>query len=433
MASAVKSFVMMSAHSLINWRELIKKLKGADSLYHAIIIPEYKEPIHILRRTLENFAHQDFPLARLIIVLATEDKDPMAKSTALILKKEFGSRFGHFLITRHILHNGEVIGKSSNMSWAAKKLVAAANDWKLPIGQITVTSCDADALIHPKYFSYLTHEFLNDPLREYHFYQGAVMFYSNIWRIPLPNRFLNTLNSIWNLASLSQKEKLINFSTYSLALSTAKNSGYWAVDVIPEDYHMFFQVYFHLGEKVKVKPIFLPIYVDAAESHGFFPTFVNQYEQAKRWAWGVTDIPYVIREVFLHGEIKLSDRIKRLVRLLEHHIFWPANWFLLTIGSAIPPLVNPAFARTVLGHNLSRISSTILTLSTVFLIIVFIIDWRIKPPKPKEYPGWKLPLLYLQWLTLPVISFFLSALPGLDAHTRMLLGKKLEYRVTEKI
>jgi hypothetical protein len=32
-----------------------------------------------------------------------------------------------------------------------------------------------------------------------------------------------------------------------------------------------------------------------------------------------------------------------------------------------------------------------------------------------------------------VVSFFLNALPGLDAHTRMLLGKRLEYRVTEKV
>ena len=196
---------------------------------------------------------------------------------------------------------------------------------------------------------------------------------------------------------------------------------------------MFFQMYFTHGERVTVRPIYLPILVDAAESRGFVPTYGNQYEQAKRWAWGVADLPYVIRNTFLHQEIKFSDRFGRLLRLLEHHVFWPANWFLLTIGSTVPPLVNPSFGRTVLGHNLSQISSAILTLSTVFLLVVFIIDWRIKPPKPESYPKWKVPLLYLQWLTLPVISFLLSALPGLDAHTRLLLGKRLEYRVTEKI
>jgi cellulose synthase/poly-beta-1,6-N-acetylglucosamine synthase-like glycosyltransferase len=430
---AIESFVKLSAHVIVDWKKLAQKQPGWDKIHHVVIVPQYKEPIHILRRTLENIAKQDFPLQRLIVVLACETKDPTAAETGKVLSAEFSKIFGHFLVTHHELTVGEVAGKSSNMAWAAKEATVAVKKWKINPEHVTITSCDADALLHPKYFSYLSHEYLRDSDHAYHFYQGAVMFYSNIWRIPLPYRFLNTLNSIWNLASLSQGRRLINFSTYSLALTTAIDANYWAVDVIPEDYHMFYNVYFTKGEKVRVLPIYLPILADAAESRGFFPTFVNQYEQAKRWAWGVSDLPYVIRGVFIHPEIKLMDRLQRLILLLEHHVFWPANWFLLTIGSTIPPLINPSFGRTVLGHNLSQISSTILTLSTIFLVIVFIIDWRIKPPKPKEYPAWKLPLLYLQWLTLPVISFFLSALPGLDAHTRLLLGKRLEYRVTEKI
>ncbi len=430
---AMRSFVMFTAHTAVNWLEQARNLPHFNDLWHVIIIPEFQEPIHILRRTLENLAHQDYPRERIIIVLATETKDPNSTETGTLLKKEFGSIFGHFLITRHTLVTGEIAGKSSNMAWAARKAAILLKEKHIPVAWTTVTSCDADALPHPKYFSALAYQFLSDPHRHDHFYQGSIMFYNNIWRIPLPNRFLNTLNSMWNLAFLSQQSRLINFSTYSLSFQTAASVGYWAVDVIPEDYHMFFTVYFARGEHVSVQPIFLPILVDAAESHGFFNTIVNQYEQSKRWAWGVSDIPYVIRETFLHTEIKLSDRTRRLASLLEHHLLWPTNWFILTLGSTVPPLINPSFARTVLGHNLAQISSGILTLSTIFLIIVFVIDWRIKPPPPKAYPKWKLPLLYLQWLTLPIISFFLSALPGLDAHTRLMLGKRLEYRVTEKI
>lgn len=430
---ALRSFVSFSAHIHVNWLEQAKALPHFDDLWHVVIIPEFKEPVHILRRTLRNLAAQDFPSERICIILATESKDPDSKETAAILEKEFGSVFGQFLVTRHVLSTGEIAGKSSNMAWAARKAETHLIHHHIPIAWATITSCDADALPHPKYFSALTYEFLLDDHRYDHFYQGSIMFYNNIWRIPLPNRFLNTLNSMWNLATLSQPARLINFSTYSLSFQTAQSVGYWAVDVIPEDYHMFFTVYFSRGERVSVRPIFLPILVDAAESHGFFNTLVNQYEQSKRWAWGVSDIPYVIREAFLHTEIRASERIRRVASLLEHHILWPTNWFILTLGSTVPPLINQSFGRTVLGHNLAQISSGILTLSTVFLIIVFVIDWRIKPPPPSSYPKWKLPLLYLQWLTLPIISFFLSALPGLDAHTRLMLGKRLEYRVTEKI
>ena len=430
---ALKSFITYTTHMAINWSAQAKTMPHFSDIRHIVIIPEYQEPVHILRRTMENLVKQDFPGSQMIIVLATEAKDPTSTATASLLKEEFGGKFGHFLITSHTLKPGETAGKSSNMAWAARQVERYLKDKKIPLEWLTVTSCDADALPHPKYFSALAYQFLKDPDRYYHFFQGCIMFYNNIWRIPLPNRFLNTLNSMWNLAFLSQQSRLINFSTYSLAFKTAKEVNYWAVDVIPEDYHMFFTVYFAKGEKVAVQPIFLPILVDAAESHGFLNTFVNQYEQSKRWAWGVSDIPYVIRQTFLHPEISFGDRLRRVSSLLEHHILWPTNWFIITIGSTVPPLVNPMFARTVLGHNLAKISSGILTLSTIFLIVVFIIDWRIKPPPPAAYPKWKLPLLYLQWLTLPVISFFLSALPGLDAHTRLMLGKRLEYRVTEKI
>lgn len=430
--SAIRSYLTMQAHVKVNWLAKAKTLPHFSSVRHIIIIPEYNEPFHILKRTLDNLMQQDMPKKQIIVVLATEEKDSHADEVGAAIIKEYGDKFGRFIVTKHPLTPHEVAGKSSNMAWAAKHAVELIKD-SIDMHYATVTSCDADAMLHPKYFSYLTHKFLTDPLREFHFYQGAILFYSNIWRIPLPNKWFNTVNSIWNLALLSQTSRFINFSTYSLALSTVIDSGYWDVDVIPEDYHLFFKVYFEKGNNVQTEGIFLPILVDAAESHGFFKTLANQYEQSKRWAWGVSDIPFVIRNAFLHTEIPVMDRIRRVAMILEHHVFWPANWFLLTLGSTIPPLVNIAFARTVLGHNLAQISSGVLTLSTIFLVIVFVIDWKIRPPKPKDYANWKLPFLYLQWFTLPIISLFLSALPGLDAHTRLMLGKRLEYRVTEKV
>jgi cellulose synthase/poly-beta-1,6-N-acetylglucosamine synthase-like glycosyltransferase len=430
---AIQSFVTMNAHVKVDWLSLARKDSHYNSIYHIVIIPEYHEPIHILRRTLNNLEKQDIPKNKLIVVLATESKDPDATATAQILTSEFKNIFGKFIVTRHVLTTGEVAGKSSNMSWAVKEAVRLIKNQNIPLEFATVTSCDADALLHPKYFSYLSHIFLNDRNRAYHFYQGAILFYNNIWRIPLPSRVVNTMFSISNLALLSQKNKLINFSTYSLSLSTAVQAGYWDTDIIPEDYHMFFKVYFMFGERVRTISIFLPLLLDSAESHGFWRTMLNQYEQSKRWAWGITDIPYVVKNAMEHEEIALSDRLRRVTQLLEQHVFWPSNWFILTVGSVIPPLVNPAFGRTVLGHNLSQLSSGILTLSMIFLLIIIILDWRTKPPRPKEFSTWKLPFLYIQWLTVPVVSFFLSALPGLDAHTRMLLGKRLEYRVTEKV
>ena len=85
--------------------------------------------------------------------------------------------------------------------------------------------------------------------------------------------------------------------------------------------------------------------------------------------------------------------------------------FILTLGSTVPPLINQGFARTVLGHNLAQISSGILTLSTIFLIIVFVIDWRIKPPPPKHIRNGNCRFCICSGSPCRLFPF-LSALPG---------------------
>lgn len=434
---SVRSYLTMLAHMQIDWREKAKTAspKGLSwkTIHHVLIIPEFGEPLPLLRATIENLTKQDFPANQITILLATEDRDPRARDVAAALRREFEHKFGNFWITRHTSEDGEILGKSSNMAFAGKWAVEKLQSLQIPLEYVTVTSCDADVLLHPKFLSYLSYLFISDPDRYFHFYQTGILFYNNIWRVPFISRILNTISSIFNLSLLAQDTRLINFSTYSLSLQTVQQVGYWGKHVVPEDYHLFFKTYFKLGAKVKVKPIFLPTLADAAESHGTWSTLVNQYEQYKRWAWGISDVPEVIKGYLTHPEIPLIDRTLRLFHLLEQHIFWPTNWFILTIGSTLPPLINPYFARTVLGHNLAQISSTILTLSAVFLLVIIILDMKAKPPPPKAIAKWKLPFFLLQWLTLPVISFFLSALPGLDAHTRLLLGKRLEYRVTEKV
>lgn len=432
--NAVRSYLKLSVHIQINWLELAKKQENIDKMYHTVIIPEYHEPYSVLRDTIQNLTKQDFPRKRIIIVLGTEKRDEQAAGIAQKLKKEFAGDFYKFIITIHPDAIGEIKGKSSNMAFAAKEVTKILEAEGINIEYVTITSCDADAMLHPKYFSYLAYLFLTDPEKKYHFYQSAIMFYSNIWKIPLPGRVLNTLGSVWSLAQLVLDHRLINFSTYSLSLATAKEVNFWGKTVIPEDYHMFFKTYFKFGNKVATKAIFLPTLADAAESTSFVKTIINQYEQTKRWAWGVADDPWLIKNIFQHREIPLWDRLTKLFYILiDNHLIWPTNWFILTLGSNVPPLINSSFQRTTLGHSLPVISSIILTLSTLFLIAVVIIDMKMKPSRPQSFNKWKTPLLYLQWLSLPVVGLLLSTLPGLDAHTRLLLGKRLEYRVTEKV
>jgi hypothetical protein len=101
-------------------------------------------------------------------------------------------------------------------------------------------------------------------------------------------------------------------------------------------------------------------------------------------------------------------------------------------GAAVPLLINPAFGQTTLGQNLPVYASTMLTAGLVVLFVLVIVEHRIVPPRPAEWTGFQRFLSYAQWIALPLVGVVFSNLPALDAQTRLLTGRYLEYRVTEK-
>lgn len=433
-AAAVASYIKIEAAKKYDWLSDIKTLPNFDKVCHIQMIVNVNEPVHILERSLEAVANQDFPKERLIVVLAMEEREKGAREKAESLIKKYGERIGQIFYTTHPLLPGEVVGKSSNESYAAKwikkKLV---DDQGLDIDFLTITTSDADSVMHPRYYSYLTWQFLtsNNPYRR--IWQGAVCFYNNIWRVPLVSRVLNSINTIWQMAQLSRRDRIINYSTYSLSLRMVDEVGYWDTDVIPEDYRMFFKCFFRFNGSVEVEPVFLPINADAAESTTLWKTLVNQYYQQQRWAWGASDDPLFIKWWLTKEDVPFWNKTIRVTKVLMDHFFWPVNWFIVTLGANLPIIFNPRFSQTVLGQMLPKVSSFILTLCLFFLLIIIIVDAKSRPERPERERLYKRFIEYLGWPLLPILGFFLGALPGIDAHTRLMLGKHLGYRVTEKV
>ncbi len=428
------SYIKLKKLAQINWLNKSCKLSCFSKMYHAVIITNYKEKTEKVRKTLKYLANQDFPRKRIFIVLAMEEREgEEAKKRANCLISEFKNIFGMITATFHPDLKGEVKGKASNSSWAARFISKEIKKRSINPDYVTVTSCDADSLLPTKYFSYLTYLFLTDEKRYFHFYWAPVLFYSNFWEVPLTIRLQATLSSIVRLSLLAKPDTLIQISTYSLSLKMLENIGYWDTDIIPEDWHIFLQAFFTLGEKVSTIPIYLIISRDAVNGVNLLAAFKSRYEQEKRWAWGVTDAPYALEKFFTTPQIALLPKLFRVFHIIETHLFWPTSFFLVTLGASIPAIINPAFNRTALGYNLPRMSGFILTITTIFLIVLIILDVKSRPAKPKNYSVAKTPLLFFQWIMLPVVSFFFSSLPALEAHTRLLLGKRLEYKVTEKL
>lgn len=427
------SYVLINSFRNYPFAKSIASLPKAKRIKHFIIIPNYQEALYKLNSTIKAISKSDYPFRDIYLVLAFEKREVDIREKAQSLTDTWKSEFADILCAFHELEDNEAPGKASNQTYAAKMVEKYCDEHKISSEEVIITICDADSLLPKNFLSYMTAEFLKDPLRKYHFYWAPVLLYNNFWQLPFFVRMQATLSSILRLAFLSQKKSLIQISTYSTNLWLLKQVGYWDIDIIPEDWHIYYQAFFKFGEKVETIPLYTIVNGDAVFSGSTFKTLTNRYEQEKRWAWGVTDIAYFWNNMFTSEHIRPIVLVRKFFQLIETHLLWPTSFFILTIGGWIPPLVNPTFNRTVLGFILPQLTGLILTLATAMLFLYLYLDIKLRHRLNQKTQLKDVPLFFIQWYLLPVVSFILSSLPALDAHTRLLIGKKIEYKVTEKV
>lgn len=417
-----------------DWLKLAKPLDNFNKVNHIAIIPNYTESAEKISESIKTIAQQTFPTKQIYIVLAMEEREKEAKERAEVLIKEFKNTFGGIFATFHPDVPGEVKGKSSNENYAGRMAHKKLVETKIiDINYATISSVDADSLFDRQYFAYLTYKFLIDPKRYNKFWQSANVFYSNIWKVPAPTRIISFFGSLWRTAVLIQGDRLISNSTYSLPFKTLKEIGYWDVDVVPEDYRIFFKAFYKLQGNVWVEPIFLKTLMDAPLSATYIKSLKNKYQQERRWSWGVSDDPLFIKWWLTIENVPFARKTVILYNVLLDHFLWPVNWFIITVAANIMPFINPVFTRTTLGYNLPRLAGIILTSCIFALLMMLIVDFRNRSKNNTSLSKVRQFLFPLEFVLLPVVGFFLSTLPALISHTQLMFGKRLEYKVTEKV
>jgi hypothetical protein len=445
----IKGYRAMKAAAQVDWRhrydaETLTRddVIAWDDVHHLIIIPTYKESVEKLGATLGKLAESEVAHEKLLVVVAMEEADEGAPARFEALRRDFGHSFLALIGTTHPKDiPGEVRGKSSNEAWAATKAKRLfCDEMGFDIDTMTVTSCDADTLFHPRYFSALTYYFATNPRRYRTFWQGPIFYYNNVWDVPAPLRIQNSLGGINHLAKLVRKYTvLFPQSTYSLSMRMCHDVGYWDVDVVPEDWHMFLKCFFELKGEPDVQPILLPVGNDGVRAHSYTRTFWEHYQQARRHAWGCTDIPYAMKQFVRHPEIPFRRRLRRTWSLLENHVLWSSQWFLIT---GVAANMSASGWGGFLGlhpfaqHNIPTwfitASHWILMPCMIPLIGMIVLDMMMRPRRPKGWKMWLYPVQFAQWLLMAPITLFFTAMPALDAQIRLALGRRLEYKVTEK-
>jgi cellulose synthase/poly-beta-1,6-N-acetylglucosamine synthase-like glycosyltransferase len=417
-----------------DWLAAAEKLEDFEKVYHLVIIPTYKESIEKLRRIIESIKMQTFPAKRIFVFVAFEQREQEARQKAEILSKDYKDIFGLFYCTFHPDSPNEVRGKSSNQAYAARIAQGILTKHKeVNLDYLTVTSADADSVFDRQYFSCLAYKFLSSSSRYERFWQSANVHYNNFWQIPSLTRVIVFFGNLWRTSILAMGLRLIVNSTYSLSFKLLKEIGYWDTDVIPEDYRIFFKAFFAKKGRVEVEPIYLKTSMDAPLTHGFVKSILNKYTQERRWSWGIADDVNYIRWYLTVPGIPFLKKTYIIANVLLDHILWPVNWFIITISANIVVFLNPVFYRTTLGYNLTRLSGFILTLCLSAIFAMIFVDANLQKSMKHNVSRLRRFLFLPEFVFLPIAGFFLSTLPALISHVQLILGKKLEYKVTEKI
>lgn len=422
-----------------DWRKKLDELDPKydwKRIYHLIIVPTYKEDIEILRSSLKSIQKSDFPLDKVVYVLATEERDKEnATINSNILKKEFGHKFGHF---ESIMHPkdipGEVVGKGGNITFAAKQIVSYFDDEKIPYEDVIVTTMDSDHILDHKYLADLTYKYVTDDDPIHKSFQPLPMFFNNIWDVPMMNRLIAMGSSFWQLIVTTRPSRLRNFSAHAQSLEALVRVDFWSTKTIVEDGHQFWRSYYGFNGRHEVVPMYTPIYQDAVLAADFTSTMKEQYLQKKRWSWGVSDIPYVMEHTFKDKKIPLFDRWANAMILWDSHLSWSTTSLVLASSAWIPLFLNKQFQTDILAYSFPSVYTEYVMIAWVGMITTLVISTLLVPPNRGKKPFSR---IILDWvltpIVLPISNILFSSFPALESQTRLMLGKYLEvFRVTVK-
>jgi hypothetical protein len=403
------------------------------SYYHLCIVPTYTEPYRVLERTVQAIADANYPRALKLVGIITRETDKGGWANVARLREKFGDQVGGFYHIKDPLEPPLVPGKSAAMNWGGRDMVRRLTAEGYDLRRVIVTDLDSDYKVHPQYFAWLSYHHARQANREYVIWQPLPLFHNNIWEVPLAVRVMSASAHQWQMFLHSQRHRLLPFSSYSCSLQFVHDVGYWDKDVIPEDSRFYWKSFLTFGQRLEVRPCYLPLYGDSPQSRDYAATHLNQYNQIKRWAWGITDIPYVLKRVFKYQHIPLRLRLRKFMNLFMIHLNWTFLPVLLMFGASMPVFASVDFSLTDMGQNLWIYSTIILSAALATVLVLIYVEHRLLPPKPEHWSRWRRAVVYLQFFTYPVVGLVFSTIPALDAHTRLLLGKYLEYRVTEKV
>lgn len=419
-----------------NDQVLAENFPRVNDIYNLVIIAAYNEEFGVIDRTMASLRDTTFNKQRMVICLAYEERGGDAiNEVAKKLQKKWRSVFADFVIVQHPKGlPGEVIGKGGNITFSGRKMSEYFAKKGVLSSNVIVTTLDSDNKPHFSYFDYLTYEYITRVERKNLSYQPIALFVNNIWDVPAPIRVVSACNSFWNIVCTVRPHALRNFAAHSQPLDALEDMDFWSVRTIVEDGHQYWRSFFHFRGHYSVIPIQVPVYQDSVTGENYRQILKAQYIQLRRWAYGVSDVPFVIVNFWhLRKQLPIGRTMFKLYQLIEGHILQVIISIIIAIGGWMPLIFSSKADRSFVAHELPKTLALVQQIAMVGLIVSVAVYINILPPRPRRHKRRRAFGMVFQWVLLPITSIVYSSMTALYSQTRLLLGKYYDkFDVTSK-
>ncbi len=423
-------------HNLsLDWREHMSHLKY-DHIYHMVILPFYSEDEETIEKSVVSLVQSNIDLKRMIVILAAEgSRGAEATLIAKSIQGKYADSFGHFLFTLHPAGvEGEMAGKGANIAYAAKQARTQVLDqFRIPYEDVLVSAFDIDTVVYPDYFLSVTWHFLTEENPYHASYQPVPLYNNNIWDAPALSRVVAGSGTFWQMTQQERPEKNVTFSSHTIPFKTLHEIGYWQSNMVSEDSRIFWNAFMAYNSDYRVVPISYPVSMDANLAPSFWQTLKNIYKQQRRWSWGAENVPYILFSFMKNKEISIWKKIR--ISFIQIEGYWSLATnpiFIFLLGWLPLWLGGKSFNTTVLSYNLPIITRNLMVVSMSGLVVSAIVFLSFLPRMSAAARFRDRLVMLVQWVFVPITIIVFGAIPGLDAQTRLLLGKYMGFWVTPK-
>lgn len=422
-------------HMSLDWQEMIARFEYGH-LYHVVILPFYKESREVIDASLSSLAHAKYDTKSIIIVLAAEARaGEEARMNAEAMQEKWRDTFGSFVIAIHPADiEGEIAGKGSNAAWAAEKVrIEVLDPHGIRYNHVLVSIFDIDTVIYPDYFNCLVWHFMTAKRPQKSSFQPVPIFNNNMWDAGPLSRVVAMSSTFWEMVQQERPERMATFSSHALTFKALHEVGYWQRNMVSEDSRIFWNLLLANNGEYDVIPLSYPVSMDANVAPSFFGTIKNIYQQHRRWTYGVENFVYIMYHFTKNKDIPLRKRVTIALQQAEGYWSLVTNPIMLFILGWMPIFFGGrVFHETVLSYNLPIVVRNLLILAMFGLVISSIISLTLIPKRPDHKSRLSYLVMAVQWFLIPVTMIVFSAIPGLDAQTRLMLGKYMGFWVTPK-